>query len=160
MCWNPWKSLCTVISKIPINLPGFPEVIRPLDEHSGWAEGLKPKDQMSEVELSLQVKLYVDILFTILSLPPPKFPVTSEGRDDVLHSVAHFVLLVWSPRVADKAFVGLVFQMTDNAVAFCRITTTRRTCLQSVRPPNQKVASGRVAAALVTGRLTSGGALR
>lgn len=126
MRWNPWKSLGTVVSKIPINLPGFSKIVRPLDEHAGRAEGLEPKDQMREVELGLQVKLYEGILFSILSLPPPKFPVFPEGRDDVLYSVAHFVLrAVRSPRVADETFVGFVLQVTDDAVALRGIEAAR-----------------------------------
>ena len=38
---NVRERLSAVIGEVTVHLPRFPEVIRPLDQHSSWSEGLK-----------------------------------------------------------------------------------------------------------------------
>ena len=76
-----------------------------------------------------------------------------ERGDDVLYMMAGAVVSAWSvraSRVADEALVVLVFQMTDDTEPLWVVETTRRCRRQVALSTNQKVACGRVAAALLT----------
>lgn len=111
------KRVGAVVGEVPIHLPRLSEVVGPLDEHGSRAECLEPHDQMSEVELGLQVQPDRDVLEPVLGLPPPETPVPLEGRHDVLDPVA--APAVRSERdggVADEAFVHLVLKVTHDAV--------------------------------------------
>jgi hypothetical protein len=152
------ESLGAVVGEVPIDLPRLAEVVRALDEHGGRPERLEAHDEMCEVKLGLEVELYGNEWTSVLGLPPAQLPIGAERRDDVLDAMAHLVVRrVRLTRVADEALVDLVLEMTDDAVAFRTDETACRRRLEPVLAPDQQVASGRVAAALLarTGRAAS-----
>lgn len=56
-------------------LPSASEIVGTLDEQRSRSEGLERHDQVSEVELGLQIQLDGDVLDAILRLPPGTSPI-------------------------------------------------------------------------------------
>ena len=80
-----------IISEVSVHLPGFTEVIRPLDKHGGRSERFETHNQVSKVKFSLEVYLNGHVLPAVLGLPPFVFPIVTEVSDNVLNPVAHGV---------------------------------------------------------------------
>lgn len=75
-----WKGFGAIRSEVSVDMPGFSEVIRTLDEHSGWSESCENYDQMSEMKFRLQVQLNCCIFLSILRLPPRIFQCSVRKR--------------------------------------------------------------------------------
>lgn len=105
---------------------------------------------MGEVEFGLEVKLYCDVLLSVLRLPPAVLPVAAERRHDVLNPMAVSVgVTVRTTRVADEALVVLVLEVTDDTVASWTSDATRRRRLETALAANQQITCSRVAATLL-----------
>lgn len=62
--------MLTIMSEVPIYLPGFSKIIRSLDQHSSRSKSLKANNDMREVKLCLKIEAYRDILHSVFGLPP------------------------------------------------------------------------------------------
>ena len=56
------------MGKVTVDLPSFAPVVGFLNVHGGGSEGFEGDDDVSHVELGLQVQLDGDVLFPIASL--------------------------------------------------------------------------------------------
>jgi hypothetical protein len=102
------------VGEVSVHFPGFSKIVRPLHKQGSRSEGLEAHDKMGKMELRFQVQLDVHVLHSILSLPPPGFPVLKKRGHNVLHPVAiGGISVVGLSRVAHKAFL-LIFKMAHD----------------------------------------------
>lgn len=99
----------TIVRKMPIHMPRFTEIIRSLDQHSGWPERGKHNDQMREMELGLQVELNGHVFLAILRLPPRLF---ASARQIFVDNLTNAMVTQWIVngvfvRLAQEAFLFL-----------------------------------------------------
>ena len=62
---------------------------------------------MSEHELSLQINLYVNVLLSMLRLPPSIESIALLSANDVLDDVAVVLVLILFARVTNETFRGI-----------------------------------------------------
>ena len=65
---DPGEVLFAVLGKVSVDLPSLAPVKRFLDVHGGGPEGLEGDDDVSHVELSLQIQLDRDVLPSVAGL--------------------------------------------------------------------------------------------
>ena len=103
--------------KVAVRFPRLSVVRRLLDDHGGRPERLERHYDVSEHELSLQIKLDVDALLAILRLPPSIEAIALFAANYVLNDVAVVHVEIVFARVANKTFGG-IFGRAEHAVAF------------------------------------------
>lgn len=103
---------------------------------------------MSEMEFCFQVQLDGHVLHTIFRLPPDLKAVWSKCGDHVLNEMAVGVegLVIRVSGVTYEAFLVLL-QVANNTVGLWFVQSTCRSHGELLRSADEKVASGRVAAA-------------
>ena len=137
-------------------MPGFAKIKRSFDVHSCGAECFEPHDQMSKAELGFKIKLNINILHSILGLPPSLFPVASERwhyiSDSVAHSCSFIVSIILPSWVALEA-LRCVIEMANYTVLFRIIQTTCGIGQQTIFTTNKQISDFRIASSPCTGVL-------
>ena len=67
---DPGEGALAVVGEVAVDLPGLAPVVRLLNVHGSRTERLERDDQVSHVELGLQVQLDGHVLLAVLRLPP------------------------------------------------------------------------------------------
>jgi len=134
--------------------PGFTPVKRLFNEHCCRSECLECDDDMSHVEFCLQIECDVDASLPIGSLPPGQVLLASRilRRLVLVNNFGHRVTVIVG--ITNVTFCVLLvtppIQRGDYTVTFWSIHTTGIVGSQHVFPPDEQVAGGRVAGALIT----------